>query len=178
MSFALYLSLDERTSFVVREVWNHLFRTGPSGASVDTGTPPHVTLAGCDVLDVAAFGPELAKFAAETKPLQIAFGAIGFFPSSGTLFLAPVVTAELLEVHSRLQSAIARHCSDALSYCAPGHWIPHCTLAASLALHRMGEAVEYAAGINLSLPAQLEQVELIEVPSRTVFSYPLSGNRV
>jgi len=135
---------DPATSATVRQIWDELAaRDLPSLAThTHRRHQPHCSLTVAEDLPVddalAAVGSVPAR------PLRLHIESVGVFPNMGTLFLAPVVTEELLEEQRRVHSRVAPHAGQPWPYFEPGAWTPHITLAWSLTADELAVAVPLA----------------------------------
>ena len=152
---------DSRSS----SAWTRRARRS-SATSGGAGGRPHVTLAVADGLDLAAAERLVADVARSTRPLPVAFASLGAFATDpAVLFLAPVVTAELLRAHEQLHARVAAVADRPWPYDAPGAWVPHCTLAERLPRANLGLAVAAAAEASvLPLAGTLDRVAILEFP--------------
>ena len=72
-------------------------------SSLPAAARPHVSLAVFDRVDVERMSAALREFARDCPALRLCLASIGRFPTDeGVVFLAPVVTSELLELHAKL----------------------------------------------------------------------------
>lgn len=91
---------------------------------------PHITLGGFGGTAPDEFIEELRRFAAQQKPLKIQLASLGTFAGGeGVLFLAPVVTDELLKFHSLVHTHLLSRGDEPIPYYLPGAWVPHVTIA-------------------------------------------------
>jgi hypothetical protein len=140
---------------------------------------PHVSLGVCEDLDAARFEPEFMAFAAATPTREVHFASVGLFPNgdAGVLFLAPVVTPDLLEMHDAFHRLFARYAVSPQSYYLPGNWVPHCSLALNIPRDRLAAAVD-ASSRSAGLPIRgcYESIGLMQyLPAKDVYTSPLSG---
>jgi 2'-5' RNA ligase len=127
--------------------------------------PPHVTLALLQDLDPGRLAGELRAFAATQAPLALLLSAVGTFPGpEGVVYIAPVVTAELLDLHRRLHARLAGLAGVVNPLYAPGAWVPHCTVAYSLPEDRVPAAVGVCRASDAFGPVRLETLALVEFP--------------
>jgi 2'-5' RNA ligase len=157
--FAVELFFDADGDAAVRRVWQQI--GGPVLASPTAR--PHITLAVYGQVEPEPFAAALADWAASARPLDLHLASIGVFPGEArVLFFAPVVTAELLELHRGFHVAFERRGHESWPLYAPGRWVPHCTLAMeidSAALHR---GLDAARAAPLPIPVRLSAVGLVE----------------
>ncbi|MBX7259129.1 MAG: 2'-5' RNA ligase family protein [Candidatus Hydrogenedentes bacterium] len=175
MGFAVELSFDVEADTAVRRLWERLEEHNISDVLPSIGACPHISLAVFDSVDPDRLGPELKQFAAEEKCIETRFGAVGIFPSEdGVVFLAPVVTRELLEMHARFHDRIAALGIQSLEHYQPGNWNPHCTAALDLPHGSVPRAVEACYHGHIFIPVRLQAVQLIEFrPVVTLCSFSL-----
>lgn len=155
MPYALTLRLHDLAAAPVLRMWETLAARGLSRDSLDLGYAAHVTLAifpdtaDADALAAALEGWTLAR--------PLAFSGFGLFPGApSVLFLAPVADAALLEAHAALHRSLPPGCH---AHYAPGHWVPHVTLARDLT--DPAAAVAALAGMALPPTAPPASVDLV-----------------
>ena len=105
----------------------------------ELGARPHVSLSVYgDGLDTNGFPERLLEFARSIDPFDFTLSSLGTFPGQeGVVFLAPVVTRRLLEVHARLPRGVFEaHNNTGMGHYLPGNWVPHCTVAIDLSAAR------------------------------------------
>ena len=78
------------------------------------------------------------------------------------MFLAPTVTAELLELHAVFHRRFRHLGGASWEHYRPGTWVPHCTRATDLETNRFGDALAIAARMPLPLEARLVEVAIVE----------------
>lgn len=172
MPFALTLCLDRASADMVEAMWRVLHERGIDSDRHRLGYPPHVSLAICpddarrDRLDAAL---ALAK---DWTALPVTLSGLGIFvAATSILWVAPAVTAELLARHAAILGALEGEEIDA--YYRTGVWVPHITLAESLA----DPTGALAATLPLWRPVTgvLDRIELIRFrPVDTLGSYDLA----
>lgn len=76
------------------------------------------------------FCKRLGEFAVRWAPFTIRFGSIGSFPmSGGTVFLAPVLSEDLLMIHRYFHCCFDDLKGNQWEHYRPSMWVPHCTLS-------------------------------------------------
>lgn len=117
---------------------------------------PHVSLTVTESLDHGELAPVRDAVAGHLP--SVLLNLLGTFPGSeGILFLAPVVTDDLLALHTRLQNALAGQRVTQWPYYLPGRWVPHCTLAQGLSRDEIAQAFRVLYG-HQPVTAQLTSV--------------------
>jgi 2'-5' RNA ligase len=157
--YAITLKLDAAAAAPVVAMWETLAARGVSDDAIALGYPPHLTLAVFpNSADPSRLLAVTRAWADERQPLTITLASLGLFPGSpGALFLAPVVTAALIEMHAGLLTSLAGEPVD--PHYQRGQWMPHVTLARDLT----DPAAAIAALNPLSLPisAMLDAAEIV-----------------
>jgi 2'-5' RNA ligase len=136
---------------------------------------PHVTLAGWEELDVDPFVAGLQTFAARTGPVSVHLGAVGIFPGDeGVVFIAPRVTAGLLQLHAGFHARLGAFGSGPNAYCTLDTWIPHSTVAMYLTDAELRAVVQACRSSDVFGPARLVEIALLEYPPvRQLCAFPL-----
>ena len=174
MPYAVELALDPSSAAVVRRIWDELDRAGITWMA-RSGAHPHMTVGIWETLDVDETARELTRLAGETPPVRLALASVGLFPGVA-VFLAPVVTAELLDLHERVHPKLDRLGAGAWDHYRPGAWVPHCTLATDLAPDQFGTALAIAGRAPLPLECRLVEVGIVEFrPVKQLVSRVLGG---
>jgi 2'-5' RNA ligase len=174
MPYAIELALDPESAAVVRRAWHELANAGIEYMAA-SGARPHVSLGIWESLDRERAEAEVARFAAETSPVRVSFASVGLFPRVA-VFLAPTVTADLLELHAGFHRRLARFGAAPWAHYRPGVWVPHCTLAMDLGPDRFGDALAIADRVPLPLECRLVEVGIVEFrPVKQLVSHALGG---
>ena len=174
MPYAITLCLDPGSAAVIEGLWQTLARSGLDTDRDHLGYAPHITVgiypdgAPADRLQAV-----VAQFARQWSPLAVTLSGFGVFPGpSSILWVAPVVTAEMLARHLALQTALSDLAGDAHYH--PGAWMPHITLSG--VLHDPGPALSALASGWRPLRGQLERLELVRFrPIERLSSYDLNA---
>lgn len=179
MGFAVEMRFDPQAESRVRSLWDELARQGIRSPLPTIGSRPHVSLAVFDRLDPSRIRPELERMAAKIAPIPLTLCAVGSFPTQeGVVFLAPVVTQELLELHRRVHAHIDELGLRVLEHYRPGRWVPHCTVAIDLPREQVPLALDICRGSRAFGPALLAEIGLVQYrPVRPICSYPLRDAR-
>jgi len=179
MGFAVELHFDPQAEMRVRSLWDELARQGIRSLPPLIGSRPHISIAVFDRVDPARVRPELEELAATLAPLPLTFGAVGTFPAKeGVVFLTPVVTPELLELHQSVHARLDALGLRALEHSRPGRWVPHCTVAIDLPREQLLPALEICRSSRVFGSLTLAEIGLVEYrPVRPICSFPLRDPR-
>jgi 2'-5' RNA ligase len=159
MGYAITLRLDATAAAMVEAVWQALASCGVSDEAVRLGYAPHLTLAVlADSADPERLLAAAQQWAARWPPLPTTFASLGLFPGMpATLFLAPVVTSELLERHAALLASLTGEPID--PYYQIGPYVPHVTLASDL--NDPSAAVAALSPLPLPITALLDRLDVV-----------------
>lgn len=164
MGYAVELYFDPGSDLAVRRIWSGIADVFGLSTMLTSGGRPHVSLAVyTDDLDCRSFPQELFAFAQSLAPFEFQLGSVGTFPTEeGVVFLAPVVTSELLALHERFHTTFSRYGGCASAYYLPGHWVPHCTVATNLEDAEMGKVVQHCWKHFRPIQGRFQTIGLIE----------------
>lgn len=170
---AVELLFDPEAEAAVLEVWREIRSRTGSSVLFDLASRPHVTLAVHDERDAPQLDRAVRAFAAPATPVVL--GSAGTFPGDeGVAFLAPVVTREILGLHSRWHA----ESPGSHDLYRPGRWVPHCTVGILLQGPALSEALEIARRA-LPVSGRFAEVTLIRLermlqPVECLVRVPLS----
>lgn len=172
MAYAISLLLDDAAAARVRWHWDLLAATKLSRSMPELGYVPHVTLAVCDEIDVAAAQAALDAVFAGRPALDIALTVVQTFgAASGVLYAALAESSELRQ----LQADVAAVLPGAVrpDY-QPHAFTPHVTLATGLSPHSLALAQRLFEQYWGSFAGRCEAIELTEfVPVRPLTRWVL-----
>lgn len=177
MAFAVVMYFDAATEAEVRSLWALLSEKQISSVMATMGIRPHISLAGIENLDAQQLCAMLQAFAQSTLPLTVKFGAVATFPTGqGVVYLAPIVTSELLRLHENFHVRLADLSLSSHEYYRPGNWIPHCTVAIDLPPESISAAVNACRTSNVFHEAHLVKIALVEyLPVQEICVFPFGG---
>ena len=163
MPFTVEMFLDPGSAALVRDVWQRLAAAGVPVAVQAAGARPHLTLAACERLRVESFEGFLQGFAATASAPAVSFASLGIFPTEpAVVFLAPVVTTDLIALHERLHRRLPEFADGLGDYYLPGRWVPHCTLGERVPGDSLPHTIDLCRCLSLPTNGRLEEVGLVE----------------
>jgi len=165
MAYSVDLALSATTAAVIDMVCDRLEEDPKIETYRRLGTAPHVSLGVYDNVDVRRFGDAAAAFARTISPISVHLGAIGVFcHETSVLFIAPVVTGELLALHERFHREFEAFNETCWNYYCPGNWVPHITLAMNLSAAPLADAITKVAPIWREHDATLDRLRFVSHP--------------
>ena len=164
MGYAVELFFDDKSEKAVRRIWDGLGENLGKPSLSELGARPHVSLAVYDdSLDTTGFPERFRQFAKSMAPFEFNLSSVGTFPGDeGVVFLAPVVTRQLLGVHQRFHEVFSEHENAGMGYYLPGNWVPHCTVAIDLPAAEVREAVGYCREAFRPISGRFQEIGLVE----------------
>jgi 2'-5' RNA ligase len=174
MAYAVELYIDGLDAQPIRRLFelthSELIRIGAS---------PHVSLAVFDEIAVPRLIDVVRSFAETTHPFNIQISSVGMFPGSGignVVFLAPVVTEELIALHKRFHHQLDNSGLECDPLYLPGNWVPHCTITMEEGLTESLETIKTILGQNILGEYQVSELHVVEFrPVVSLASFKLSG---
>ncbi len=138
MGYAVELFLEDSAAEAIRKLFE---LTGSLMLRIEAS--PHVSLAVFDNVDKSRLIDVARSFAEDTQAFNIRLCSIGLFPGEeNTVFLAPVVTTELLMLHKFFHDKLKAAGLSSDSNYLPGAWVPHCTITMEEQLPRTLETIK------------------------------------
>ena len=166
MQAVLQLFFDNATDTLFRSLWHKLKDAGLPNPMLDKPATPHVTLSFGNDVNADGLVGALSRALRDTSSVDLTFASLATFANkNGVVFVAPVVTAELLELHSRVQGSMLQHASSTNGYSETNRWFPHATLTMRLTPAEIVEAFRVLGGLRLPVFARGTRVSLLEFPS-------------
>jgi 2'-5' RNA ligase len=175
VGYAVELYFDPDLTPKIRTLWDAI-RTTCGGVAV--GVHPHISLAVVNIAQPEQLRTLTQAFAQQASPLPIQLDAIGTFPGGeGVVYLAPVVTLELLELHRNFHQQLTANGLASFPYYRPGRWIPHCTVGIRLPQEKIACAIDLCRSSAAFQSGSLPEISLIELPAvREIVRFPLGDH--
>lgn len=175
MPYAITLRFDATASAMVEAMWQALASRKLSDEATELGYYPHLTLGVfADSANPERLLAAARYWAVQWPEMPTTFASFGLFPGRpSTLFLAPIVTPELLQRHAALVTLLAAEPIDPNYRC--GQFVPHVTLASDLA--DPAAAVATLKHISLPIRAVLDRLDVVRFrPVEVMESHVLPGS--
>jgi len=108
------------------------------------------------------FTDALKAFAENEPCLTLKLAATGLFPITDVVYIAPVVTIDLLKLHRRFHNRLNDLGTSPNQYYLPGNWVPPCTITSDLADDQIAAAVDVCRKSDLFGSTKLVEIALVE----------------
>ncbi len=144
MAFSINIRSDNDSANAIRSLWRQCSALEKTPSMEALNYPPHITLAVFDEIDSRPLYAAFDAVFASVPPISLRFENLDHFvtPNAVVLWAAPSSSQQLKLVHHHLHSLLtAEQCRSTY---LPGTWVPHCTLASTIASNRKVEAIDFA----------------------------------
>ena len=128
MLYAVELYFDKETEEKIMRLPQGIAEKGLSTRYLEWKTRPHITLGLFNNIDLEKCDTLLEEFTKQVKSLPAHLSSIGVFNNSRCIFLSPVVTRELLQLHLNFHDTFSFCDHSGYEYYLPDIWAPHCTV--------------------------------------------------
>ncbi|SMC05963.1 2'-5' RNA ligase superfamily protein [Sulfobacillus thermosulfidooxidans DSM 9293] len=160
--FAIEVYFNKEPEQSIRDLWISIEEMHPlTSLNAIEGARPHISLAVCDVKTPHNVKQVLLR-QRNLAPFPIRFDAVGCFPTTGTLFLSPVMSTPLWLIHEDIAWTLSQSGIELLPYYRPQQWTSHCSLGLNLYGTNMTTAFERIAQIFVSLSGKVTEIGIIE----------------
>lgn len=162
--YGVIACFDNQTEKYFKNLWKLLVENDISYYSEEVeDRRPHITIADYNKLDEKKFIEDMDKFYGSKSGIQVTLSVLGTFLNSGTLFVAPTLSKELLSFHNNHHEYFKQYNDEPNSFYLPSKWIPHCTIANRLSQEKLVEAFNYCSQNIGVIKAQISEISLIKV---------------
>jgi 2'-5' RNA ligase len=143
--FAVELYFDAKTEKSIFSFRDAFYEKGIKPVLGSLDDRPHVSLAVFAGIDQDCLQDLTREFAAQLSRFPVALTALGTFPTpDNVVFLLPVPTIKLLEIHREFHERLKCAALRSSSYYHPGKWVPHCTIEFELPDRQFTKALKTA----------------------------------
>jgi hypothetical protein len=168
MNIASVLFFDEEAQNEIMRLWRRLYELDICKEMIDTNSRPHISLGAFSDTDLEDVYERALEYAKEVSKLKVSLTSISCFSGDGgVVYLAPQVTAELLEVHRKYYEVFADFDSSKFKIYTPPYWVPHCTMTIGVSKEKVVEGVRLLLQEFKPIEAKLSAIGFVEF-------YPIS----
>jgi len=161
LAFAVQLYFDRKTEQTVIELWNKLKVISPDNYMPSSGNYPHITTAIFSEVNINALIQITDKYTKTISIFEMDLCSFGNFIGTDVVYLAPVVTKNLLHVHMQYHKKI-RRLKNQFEYYMPGNWIPHCTISLNSGISSVPEIISFLVTNFTKMKCTVERIGIIE----------------
>ncbi|WP_346886967.1 2'-5' RNA ligase family protein [Clostridium sp. UBA1056] len=128
MRYAVELYFDKNTEEEILKLAQGIANAGISKKYLEWRTRPHITIAIFNDIDIEKCDKILKEIVKDTRTFPALLSSIGVFNNTRTVYLAPVVCDELINLHKRVHKAFDFCDLNGWEYYTAGQWVPHCAI--------------------------------------------------
>jgi 2'-5' RNA ligase len=162
--YAVVAFLDSETENVINEVWKELSARQISNYGEEMrNRRAHITIASYTAVPEQKMIDDLTSFYKLAKRIRMDLATLGMFLKSGTLFISPVLTRELLDFHQAHHTAFGSFDDELDSVYHPDNWVPHCTIASRLHGESLAKAFSYCSEKLAPRKAIISELALLKL---------------
>lgn len=162
--YGIIAFFDNKTEEFLRQIWRELVDNSISFYSEESGDKrPHITIADYNKIDEEKFIDSMDEFYGSKEEVEITLSTLGTFLNSGTLFISPTLSKDLLDFHNGHHEYFKAYNDDPNSFYLPSKWIPHCTIANRLSHEKLIEAFDFCSRKIGMIKATISEIALIKV---------------
>ena len=129
MTYAIEMYFDKETEEKIMSLAKKVADAGLSTKYLEWKTRPHITLAVFNDVGEDRCTELLERFAKAHKAIPAFWESVGMFNETKTIFLSPIMTRSIYDLHSELYALINEFDSTGWEWYQPDVWVPHCTVA-------------------------------------------------
>lgn len=178
MKCAIQLAFDDVGQNQINEIRKQLAFAGVRDVAVRIN---HISLADIEVDDekLEIVKALVSNFAKERKALKLVIASAGSFMSKeNVLFLAPIITEELINYNEDLVNMLVNNGVQCGKYYTKNNWQPHCTIAIKISDNELVKGFEVLKQVDaLPLVVNVDKIDILRYapqPYEELVSYDLN----
>jgi len=161
--YAVIVYFDHKSEGKIRRIQNEVSRVTGNTYLSDNKILPHITLSLFSKESYQEILEDLAAFASELRDVSVSLSSIGIFNSSPAVVnLLPVVSDELIRIHTSLTGILSQHISDFDPYYERADWVPHCAVAVNINPNELTGAIETTCSLFTPMTCTFSTLSLVE----------------
>lgn len=160
--YAVEFIFNKDANDYIESLWEYIYLNNiNTNYHKMNGIKPHISLAVYNDLDIEAFLNKFIKLKKNFSPISIDFDILGTFPSTGTCFIKPTVTMDLLLFHNEYIKNFSEFSDFTSEFYKIGSWNPHCSLGFKLESNSVKDI--FTLIFNNFKPFKAELIDIILV---------------
>ena len=169
--YSVELGFAEDAAAKISRIGVVIAEAGLHSEFVGQANNPHITLAAFDPkVDVTKVEDVIEEFAQSLPPFEVVFTSISQFATAqNVVYLAPLMTVEMMEMYQRLHHLLAREGLEPGFYYRPGSWIPHTTITMKGPKTDLGATVAIVRKAPVfNRPMRIDHINLVSYPEFSI----------
>ena len=168
--YAVELIFDEESQMKLNKIRELLVANGVHDEAVPIN---HISIADFETDDLEGLKEKVKEFASSIKKFKLNLATVGtFMTNENVIFLAPVMTDELMNFHKMFLDSMKDFNGKANEYYNHNKWVPHCTIAIRLSDEELIKGFEILKNISfLPLEVTIDKIDILNYPNPYVEEY-------
>ena len=172
MNYAVELVFDEESQKVINDLRIKLNENGVHDEAVKLN---HVSIGDYKTDNIEELKNRVIEFSKTIKPFELSLVSVGtFMTKENVIFLEPIMTSELINVHKRFIEYMKDFDGELNQYYDIDKWMPHCTISIRLSDDELFKEIELLKEIiNLPIKVKVDKIDIINYPFNQIMMLDL-----
>lgn len=165
MPYSIQVHFDETTNAIIREIWKKIADHNIPCRAFEKNFSPHLTLVYGEITGDKKVNWD---FLVGQKSFEIEFEGLAAFEDRGVIFLSPVRSALLANLHKLHDSNVVF--SSMNKFYRVDKWEPHCSLASRLSPRQLKSCMDIFEDLKFPFKATCVSSNFVKYPESEVIS--------
>ena len=163
MNYAIELIFDDNSQKEINELRKKLIENGVHDEAVKLN---HVSIGDYKTDNIEVLKNRVTEFSKTIKPFDLSLVSVGtFMTKENVIFLEPIITDELIDVHKRFIEYMKDFDGELNQYYDINKWMPHCTISIRLTDKELFKGIELLKEIiKLPIKVTIDRIDIINYP--------------
>lgn len=172
MNYAVELVFDEESQKIINNLRIELSKNGIHDEAVKLN---HISIGDYKTDNIEKLKEKVIEFAKTIKPFELSLVSVGtFMTKENVIFLEPVMTNELIELHNRFIEFMKDFDGILNPYYDIDKWMPHSTIAIRLSDSELFKGIELLKDIiKLPINVKIDRIDIINYPFNQIIMIDL-----
>ena len=168
--YAIELVFDEESQKKINNIRKLLSSNGIHDEAVPTN---HVSIADFETDNLELLKEKVKEFANRVHKFKLNLSTVGtFMTKENVIFLQPVMTDELMNLHKKFINSMKDLNGKANEYYNHNKWVPHCTIAIRLSDEELIKGFEILKSTSfLPLEVTVDKIDILNYPAPYIQEY-------
>ena len=174
MNYAIELVFDDESQKVINELRTKLNDNGVHDEAVKLN---HVSIGDYKTDNIEELKKRVTEFSKTLKPFQLSLVSVGtFMTKENVIFLEPVMTDELIDIHKRFIEHMKDFDGELNQYYDINKWMPHCTISIRLSDEELFKGIELLKEIiKLPINVTIDKIDIINYPFNQIMMLDINN---
>lgn len=163
MNYAIELVFDDESQKIINNLRDELEKNGVHDEAVKLN---HVSIGDYKTDNLEELKEKVIEFSKMIKPFELTLSSVGtFMTKENVIFLEPVMTEELLNIHKEFIKLMEGFDGILNPYYDIDKWMPHCTISIRLSDEELLKGMKVLKEIiKLPIVVKAKKIDLINYP--------------